>query len=216
MDSILKPIKMPSAKEKVAAELRRAILSRQLKEGEELSLESIASQLNVSAMPVREAFQILARDGLIQLRKNKCAVVLGITETYIREHYQLRAILESACAKLACSASPESIAVIADIQQRSEESLKRNDYSQYADLNRAFHNEIWAAAGNQKMRNMISELWNGLSMGSMVTEEEYAKVSIEEHGRILQAIQNKDEKTAEEEMSSHIYRSMRDMLTYYQ
>ena len=51
----LKPIKMPSAKEKVAAELRKAILSRQMKEGEVLSLESVATQLNVSAMPVREA-----------------------------------------------------------------------------------------------------------------------------------------------------------------
>ena len=71
----LRPIKMPSAKERVAAELRKAILSRQMKEGEVLSLESVASQLNVSAMPVREAFQILARDGLIQLRKNKAAVV---------------------------------------------------------------------------------------------------------------------------------------------
>ena len=98
----LKPIKMPSAKEKVAAELRKAILSRQMKEGEVLSLESVATQLNVSAMPVREAFQILARDGLIQLRKNKGAVVLGITETYIKEHYQLRAILEK-CGSIACS-----------------------------------------------------------------------------------------------------------------
>lgn len=44
---------MPSAKEKVAAELRKAILSRQMKEGEVLSLESVATQLNVSAMPVR-------------------------------------------------------------------------------------------------------------------------------------------------------------------
>ena len=49
----LRPIKMPSAKERVAAELRKAILSRQMKEGEVLSLESVASQLNVSAMPVR-------------------------------------------------------------------------------------------------------------------------------------------------------------------
>ena len=96
----LKPIKMPSAKEKVAAELRKAILSRQMKEGEILSLDSVASQLNVSAMPVREAFQILARDGLIQLRKNKAAVVLGVTETYIKEHYQVRAFLEIAAVSM--------------------------------------------------------------------------------------------------------------------
>ena len=35
----LHPIKMPSAKEKVAAELRKAILSRQLQEGEAVTLE---------------------------------------------------------------------------------------------------------------------------------------------------------------------------------
>ena len=191
----LKPIKMPSAKEKVAAELRKAILSRQMKEGEILSLDSVASQLNVSAMPVREAFQILARDGLIQLRKNKGAVVLGITETYIREHYQLRAILESAAAKLAAEPGTD----IAEIE----------------DLNRAFHNEIWSAAGNGKMKKMISELWNGLSMGSMVSEGDYAKVSIKEHGRILKALQEHNVEAAEKEMYAHIMRSRDDMLTYY-
>ena len=142
---------MPSAKEKVAAELRKAILSRQMKEGEILSLDSVASQLNVSAMPVREAFQILARDGLIQLRKNKGAVVLGITETYIREHYQLRAILESAAAKLAAEPGTD-IAKIEDVYQESCEALENGESQKYTDLNRAFHNEIWSAAGNGKMK----------------------------------------------------------------
>lgn len=210
----LKPIKMPSAKEKVAAELRKAILSRQMKEGEVLSLDSIASQLNVSAMPVREAFQILARDGLIQLRKNKGAVVLGITETYIREHYQLRAILESAAAGLAADPKTD-ISEIEDVYQESLEALEDDELKKYTDLNRAFHNEIWSAAGNGKMKNMISELWNGLSMGSMVSEEDYAKVSIKEHGQILKAIQAHDKERAEKEMYAHIMRSRDDMLTYY-
>lgn len=54
------------------------------------------------------------------------------------------------------------------------------------DLNREFHSEIWAASGNKKMENMIAELWNGLSMGSMVTEEEYAGISIKEHEAIYE------------------------------
>ena len=210
----LKPIKMPSAKEKVAAELRKAILSRQMQEGEILSLDSVASQLNVSAMPVREAFQILARDGLIQLRKNKGAVVLGITETYIKEHYQLRAILESSAAALA--ADPEvDISEIESVYEEAEEALNAGDFKQYTNLNRAFHSEIWTAAGNQKMKNMISELWNGLSMGSMVSEDDYAKVSIKEHGNILKAIQAHDADAAKKAMYDHIMRSRDDMLTYY-
>lgn len=210
----LKPIKMPSAKEKVAAELRKAILSRQMQEGEVLSLDSVATQLNVSAMPVREAFQILARDGLIQLRKNKGAVVLGITETYIKEHYQLRAILESSAAALA--ADPEAdISEIESVYEEATEALLEGNLRQYTDLNHAFHSEIWTAAGNQKMKNMISELWNGLSMGSMVSEEDYAKVSIKEHERIWRAIKAHDQKEAQKAMYDHIMRSRDDMLTYY-
>ena len=210
----LKPLKMPSAKEKVAAELRKAILSRQMQEGEVLSLDSVATQLNVSAMPVREAFQILARDGLIQLRKNKGAVVLGISETYIKEHYQLRAILESSAAALA--ADPEAdISEIESVYEEAAEALLEGNLRQYTDLNRAFHSEIWTAAGNQKMKNMISELWNGLSMGSMVSEEDYAKVSIKEHGNILKAIQKHDKEAAQKTMYDHIMRSRDDMLTYY-
>lgn len=205
---------MPSAKEKVAAELRKAILSRQMQEGEVLSLDSVATQLNVSAMPVREAFQILARDGLIQLRKNKGAVVLGITETYIKEHYQLRAILESSAAALA--ADPEAdISEIESVYEEAAEALLEGNLRQYTDLNRAFHSEIWTAAGNQKMKNMISELWNGLSMGSMVSEEDYTKVSIKEHGKILKAIQKHDKEAAQKTMYDHIMRSRDDMLTYY-
>lgn len=210
----LKPIKIPSAKEKVAAELRKAILSRKMKEGESLSLDNVATQLNVSITPVREAFQILARDGLIKLRPNKGAIVLGINDTYIREHYQLRAILESACAELAAAESVD-ISTIREAYERSKESLQKGDYSNYASQNREFHSEIWAVAGNKKMENMIAELWNGLSMGNMVTEQEYAKISIEEHGKIMDAIAAGDAVRAKQEMYAHIMRSRDDMLTYY-
>lgn len=65
----LKPIKMLPARERVAAALRKAIISRQITEGEVLTLESTAQELGVSITPVREAFQILERDGLIDLQQ---------------------------------------------------------------------------------------------------------------------------------------------------
>lgn len=210
----LKPIKIPSAKERVASELRKAILSRKMEEGENLSLESVAGQLNVSVTPVREAFQILARDGLIKLRPNKGAIVLGITETYIKEHYQLRAILESACAEIAAGEGVD-ISGIEESYETAKEALGKGDYESYANFNRDFHSEIWTAAGNHKMENMIAELWNGLSMGNMVTEEEYAKVSIQEHGKIVDAIRERNTVNAKKEMYDHIMRSRDDMLTYY-
>ncbi len=67
----------------------------------------------------------------------------------------------------------------------------------------------------KKMENMIAELWNGLSMGSMVTEEEYAGISIKEHEAIYEAIKAHDVQLAQRRMYEHIMRSRDDMLTYY-
>lgn len=77
----------------MASALRKAIISKQIGEGEVITLEATAQQLGVSVTPVREAFQILARDGLIDLKQNKGATVLGLNETTIREHYEIRAAL---------------------------------------------------------------------------------------------------------------------------
>lgn len=67
----MKKIQLLPAREQVASALREAILKREMKEGEELTLEGTAQALGVSSTPVREAFQILASDGLIRLRPNK-------------------------------------------------------------------------------------------------------------------------------------------------
>ena len=98
----LKPIKLLPARERVASALRKAIISKSIPEGAELTLENTAQELGVSVTPVREAFQILARDGLLEVKQNKCAIVLGVTEKTIREHYQLRAALEGTACMLCC------------------------------------------------------------------------------------------------------------------
>lgn len=207
-------IKLLPAREQVASVLRKAILSRELEEGRELTLEEIASQVGVSSMPVREAFQILASDGLIKLRPNKGAVVLGINEKTIRDHYETRAILESEAA--AKASSPEAdISEIETIYQLSEQALEENDLGDYSRQNQGFHMAIWRAADNEKINMILSSLWNGLSMGHKVTEEEYAKVSIKEHKIILDAMRAHDAAKARQEMYHHIMRSMEDILTRF-
>ena len=75
--------------------------------------------------------------------------------------------------------------------------------------------EIWNAAGNGKMKLLLSNMWNGLSMGHKVTEEEDAIISIREHKGILQALEQHNEALARQRMREHIIRSMENMLTRY-
>lgn len=208
-------IELLSAKEQVASVLRKAILSRELVEGQIITLEGIASLVGVSSMPVREAFLILAADGLIKVNRNKSAVVLGINEKAIREHYEVRSLLESEAVAKASSPGTD-ISRIIEVHLSAENDIAINIFTRYSDLNQAFHMEIWSAAGNEKMKILLSNMWNGLSMGYNVTEEEYARISVTEHRAILEAIQQHDECLARKRMQSHIMRSMNNMLTRYQ
>ena len=211
----LKPIKLLPARERVASALRKAIISRQIQEGETLTLESTAQELGVSVTPVREAFQILARHGLIELEQNKAAVVLGVNEKTIREHYQIRAALESEACVLCCE-NEADLSAIKNCLDASIEAFNEGDNSNYANLNQSFHYEIWNGAANEKLQKMLAELWNGLSMGLKSTESGYAKVSIEEHKKIYAALEKRDAEAARKAMHDHIYRSMADLLTRYQ
>lgn len=210
----LKPIKLLPARERVASVLRKAILSKELEEGSIITLDGIASQLEVSNTPVREAFQMLSREGLIKLHPNKGAEVQGISQKFIRDHYETRAVLEGACAGSVCRNGAD-ISAIENAHQKSREALDVGDSSSYSNYNQAFHFALWEAANNDKIKALLAEMWNGLSMGHKVTEEEYAKISIAEHKLILEAIQGRNAEDAEKRMRHHIMRSLENILTNF-
>ncbi len=211
----LKPITLLPVRERVASSLRKAIISKQLPQGEILTLESTAQALGVSVTPVREAFQILSRDNLIELKQNKTAVVLGINSQTIHDHYQVRAALESFACTLFCQTGASASAV-ENCVTSARKALDENDVSAYANYNQSFHYEIWKGSGNEKLKNLLSELWNGLSMGLKTTEAEYAEKSQREHEEILEALKEGCAEKASGLMLEHIYRSMSDILTHYE
>lgn len=211
----LKPIKLLPARERVASVLRKAILSKELEEGSIITLDGIASQLEVSNTPVREAFQMLAREGLIKQRPNKGAEVQGISRKFIRDHYETRAVLEAACAGAVCRNGADTSA-IESAHYKSKEALAAGDSSTYSNYNQAFHFALWEAAGNDKIKALLAEMWNGLSMGHKVTEEEYAKISMTEHEQIVDALLKRDAGQAERLMYGHIMRSLENILTNFQ
>ena len=204
---------MLPARERVASALRKAIMSQEFRKGDELSIDKVASMLGISATPVREAYQMLSQEGLIKLRPNKGAIVIGMNEKWVRDHFGVRAVLEAEAARL-CALNAHDISSIELIVTKSGNLIENGDYSSYADLNQAFHLAIWNLCGNDKLRVMVSNLWNGLSLGARVTVEDYARISITEHIEIFHRIESKDGEGAYKLMYRHIDRSMESMLTH--
>ncbi|MGO1058478.1 GntR family transcriptional regulator [Planococcus sp. FY231025] len=198
----MKQIIILPAREQVAEQLRKAIFEEELVKGQELSQEQIAKQLGISRMPVREAFQILEREGLIST-KNRKTVVMGMSLEDIADHIDIRALLEGEAAARACMRNADLEKVVA-AQKRAKEAVENNDSHEYSAANEEFHKAIWAASESNRLENLIAQLWEGIPPQLPVLVPEQKSISIGEHDEIVAALQEKDAERARVAMSSHL------------
>jgi DNA-binding GntR family transcriptional regulator len=83
--------------------IRRAIAQGDFEPGSRLVEQRIGEMFDLSRTPVREALRALAADGLVVIERNRGAVVATMSETDIRDQYELRARLESLAAERAAT-----------------------------------------------------------------------------------------------------------------
>ena len=195
----------------VASVLRKAILAGEFAAGQELSLTEMAAKMGVSRTPVREAFQILEKECLIELRMNKGAMVCSIDRDFIQDHYGIRMLLEGEAVARAIDSGMDSAPLIA--LQEGIISKKGGELERaYVDYNLVFHTHIWRGAGSQKLYSFLESLWNGPSFSRAITEDEHRFRSIQEHGHILQCIKNGQRNEGRLAMEEHIRRSMHNIM----
>ena len=214
----MQELKLMPIRVNITAILRKEILSGEFPAGTELSLTDIAAKLGVSRTPVREAFQTLASEGLIELRLNKSAIVSAIDEAFIRDHFSVRILVESEAAARAAQAGMDTSGIRA-LHKRFSAELAEGDSSGYTNYNERFHSAIWAASGSAKLHRLCETFWHGPSYtrakhGHMQQAFilEHQRLSTEEHGEILDCIEKGDAQGAREAIEKHLYRSMDNML----
>ena len=81
--------------------LREAILAGRIVPGQRLVANDLTGQLGVGRGSVREAFQRLASDGLVEIIPNRGAIVRRLSRDQVRELFQIRVNLEGLAARLA-------------------------------------------------------------------------------------------------------------------
>src|ERR1700677_2474063 len=88
-------------RDKVAEQIRAAILSGHFKPGDRLIEDRLAEEFAVSRNPIREAMRTLASEGLIEVTARRGAVVASLSPQEAEELLEVRATLEGANARLA-------------------------------------------------------------------------------------------------------------------
>lgn len=88
--------------------LRRAILRGELEPGQRLHANDLAERWDVSATPLREAFQRLAGDGLVEVLPQRGARVSTLSADEAAGIYELRLLLEPTALRQSLEASDDA------------------------------------------------------------------------------------------------------------
>jgi len=143
--------------------LHQRIVEGRYSPGEWLRQEEISTQLGVSQTPVREALDLLVSAGLAERVPYRGVRVPELTKENIVDAYILRLILENAAVRLAAlNASPERIAELISLVEKTRPLVTLDDLSLHRQLNKQFHLSIAEGSGFfllSKLYEMVSNLF---------------------------------------------------------
>jgi DNA-binding GntR family transcriptional regulator len=204
---------MMSAAARVTSALRQRLLTGDLKPGEPLSQSRVAADYGVSRIPVRDALQALAAEGLVDLDAFT-AVVRRLSIAELQELYELREAIEPVLTRIAVpGAGRAEIAMMSVVLRQMESNPPPVDW---LGANARFHALVYSRADRPRMIQLITQLRR------LTDRYLYLHIGVfgdtahlhAEHRQILEAVRGGDAVTAAELTGRHIARSHEAILGY--
>jgi DNA-binding GntR family transcriptional regulator len=185
--------------------LREAIATGRLKPGARVLESELATLLDMSRTPVREAIATLEAEGLVSIDGAGGRVVTKLDYQSVMELYTVRAVLESTAAGLAArNASEMEIVALRDMLEIEEQI--RDDGGRRVEHNRRFHEAIYYCSHNRYLLKMLQYIQTGMLLLGDATRigDERLSAALREHRAIVEAIAAHDPAAAEAAVRDHI------------
>jgi DNA-binding GntR family transcriptional regulator len=201
-----------TARDMVADELRRAIVTGELPSGYQVNPSEVASRYGTSPTPAREAIQLLASEGLVRSDAYRVARVSEMTAEEYEELYLMRRGLEDLAARLGTERmSPEGIAEMSSRLKAMSEAAKAGDIDTFYFHDTHFHRAHYGAAGRP---SLIQRIMNLRGASERYTRMAYSmphvsiNATVKTHRAILEAVRSGDGEKA----AAHLQEDLRATL----
>jgi DNA-binding GntR family transcriptional regulator len=192
-----------SAQEAALAVVRQAILRGDLLPGQKILQADIAELAGSSRVPVREALQQLAAEGLIDYESRRGYTVSRPDEKQLREIYLMRQLMENELLRQAWRRiDDELVAVLADLVAAVSVAAERGDLVAFADSQKAFQFAIFDRADLPRMLRMVVTLWHSADVyrALFLRSDGAVERVAAEHVRLLEAVERRDRRAALQEL----------------
>lgn len=184
-----------SKSERAYTHIRDGILEGTYSPGYRLVLSTIASELDMSVVPVREAIRRLEAEGLVNYERNVGACVRMIDETRYANAMEVLAVLEGVgTAQSAPYLTPKQVGVAEDLNNQMRDLATKLDPVAFTRLNQQFHEALLVASPNTRLVELVTQEWISLSSlreSTFTFVPARAQQSVEEHDFILKLIKDK-------------------------
>ena len=218
--------------EKAYDHIRKKLSNGELSAGKRLVNRTLATEIGVSAIPVREALHRLSTEGLVEHVPGSGTFVREVAPQELDHLYVMRDALESCAAGEAARYAneldiEEMEAVLAEAQaiakkiagQSSRHATKRQ-INAWLDLEQRFHAMLIEAARNPLLAKVarehqaIGQVFDALRKDPLILSAKVATETCTGKSQLLQAIRQRDHNQARKLMSEQIQRGRRQVLRH--
>jgi DNA-binding GntR family transcriptional regulator len=183
----------PSKSQRAYAWIKRNIADGTYVSGYRLVLGTIAKELDVSVVPVREAIRLLESEGLVTFERNVGAQVALLDEDEYVNTMQTLSIVEGAATALSAKKiGREEIERARAINDRMKATLADFQPHHFTDLNLEFHSVLFESCPNPHLLDLVHRGWARLRVlrdSSFSFVPGRAAESVREHDEILDLLE---------------------------
>lgn len=192
--------------DQVYAQLVEAIVRKQIGPDDRLVQEKLASELDISRTPVREALLRLENEGVLTVAASGGFRLVETNEAETLGLYEARAAVEARAARLlATRANPEQLDQLREFI-RKEEQVNGQDTGAYFHANRNIHRALVEAAANRFLLEMFDMIWGramAFHLFANIPQNQVA-ASLGGHLALVDAIEAGDPVKASQAFEDHI------------
>ncbi|WP_286773653.1 MULTISPECIES: GntR family transcriptional regulator [unclassified Sphingomonas] len=206
MDAVTNPLKSHDTKAEsetatdsllrssVYEELRSRMITGKIVPGVSLSTRSLALEMGVSQMPVRDALSRLAAEGAVQIRSKRRIEVSPMTSERLDDILDSRLLLEPEAAVYALpNITPAIFKTLKEIDASLDQAMEDGDVVRYMEYNFRFHFTIYRANNRPVLNRLIESLWLQFGPFMRVVNGRYGTANlVDQHRMAMDAIQSAD------------------------
>lgn len=188
--------------------IRDKIISLELEPGAVISDRELASWMNLSRTPVREALLDLAKVKIVEIYPQRGSVVAPIDYNLVEEAQFVRSVLEVAVVQLACErATQEQLEQLKENVALQEFYYQHGSSERLLEMDDEFHRLLFQIAGRMQAYEMMRSItvhFDRVRSLAVTAVKEHLWMS--DHREIYEAVAAHDQEAARQLMEKHLNR----------